>query len=329
MTWVKLDDQFPIHRKVAGLGDAVYRLASEAIFWCSRNSTDGVIRAAELKESSKRATLPRAAELVGRDLWHAAGDLCTRCKEMLVDAGTPEPSDGWVIHDYLKYQPSRVQVDKDRDTKAERQRRWREARKGGSSRNDASTNASRDPPVDASNDAPVDASNDAPVDASNDAPVDASRDAPVDASRDAPVDGAPSRPVPPRPEGSGAGGPRPERPPPAARRQATAAAAEPTTNPTAAAGRGQAKHPAPPGERLTGSPNFDAIERAAATGTRRETLAAAARQAIPSRPQTRPKLEPKPEPNSTRNPSRTRRERDAMAELRALTDPPEADREPT
>ena len=313
MTWVKLDDQFPIHRKVAGLSDAVYRLASEAIFWCSRNSTDGVIRAAELKESSKRATLPRAAELVGRDLWHAAGDLCTRCKEMLVDAGTPEPSDGWVIHDYLKYQPSRVQVDKDRDTKAERQRRWREARKGGSSRNDASTNASRDPPVDAS----------------NDAPVDASRDPPVDASRDAPVDGAPSRPVPPRPEGSGAGGPRPERPPPAARRQATAAAAEPTTNPTAAAGRGQAKHPAPPGERLTGSPNFDAIERAAATGTRRETLAAAARQAIPSRPQTRPKLEPKPEPNSTRNPSRTRRERDAMAELRALTDPPEADREPT
>ncbi len=313
MTWVKLDDQFPIHRKVAGLGDAVYRLASEAIFWCSRNSTDGVIRAAELKESSKRATLPRAAELVGRDLWHAAGDLCTRCKEMLVDAGTPEPSDGWVIHDYLKYQPSRVQVDKDRDTKAERQRRWREARKGGSSRNDASTSASRDPPVDASNDAPVDASNDAPV----------------DASRDAPVDGAPSRPVPPRPEGSGAGGPRPERPPSAARRQATAAAAEPTTNPTAADGRGQAKHPAPPGERLTGSPNFDAIERAAATGTRRETLAAAARQAIPSRPQTRPKLEPKPEPNSTRNPSRTRRERDAMAELRALTDPPEADREPT
>ncbi len=313
MTWVKLDDQFPIHRKVAGLGDAVYRLASEAIFWCSRNSTDGVIRAAELKESSKRATLPRAAELVGRDLWHAAGDLCTRCKEMLVDAGTPEPSDGWVIHDYLKYQPSRVQVDKDRDTKAERQRRWREARKGGSSRNDASTNASRDPPVDASNDAPVDASNDAPV----------------DASRDAPVDGAPSRPVPPRPEGSGAGGPRPERPPPAARRQATAAAAEPTTNPTAAAGRGQAKHPAPPGERLTGSPNFDAIERAAATGTRRETLAAAARQAIPSRPKTRAERDPKPEPNATRNPSRTRRERDAMAELRALTDPPEADREPT
>ncbi len=297
MTWVRFDDQFDIHRKVDGLSDAAYRLHTKAIFWSARNTTDGQIRQRELRQILARPRVDQlAGQLVDAGVWHETGHGCEDCAQ---------PTDGWVIHDYLKYQPSRVQVDKDRDAKTERQRRWREARKGGSSRNDASTNASRDPPVDASNDAPVDASNDAPVDA------------------------APSRPAPPRRKRGG--GTRPERPPPAARRQATAAAAEQTTNPTAADGRGggQARHPAPPGERLTGSPDFDAIERAAAHGTRRETLAAAARQAIPSRPKTRAERDPKPEPNATRNPSRTRRERDAMAELRALTDPPEADREPT
>jgi hypothetical protein len=33
MTWVRFDDQFPIHRKMTGLSDAAFRLHVLAIFW--------------------------------------------------------------------------------------------------------------------------------------------------------------------------------------------------------------------------------------------------------------------------------------------------------
>jgi hypothetical protein len=180
MTWVRFDDQFPIHRKVAGLNDAVYRLGSEAIFWCSRNRTDGVIRAAELRQTSKRATPARATELVDRDLWHAAGDLCTRCKERLADAGTPEPRDGWVIHDFLDHQPSREKTDRERTAKAERQAKWLAAKKGGRRNGDAS----QPPSVDASEDAALRARAPAPETPPRPAPKEAGRspEAPAAAS---------------------------------------------------------------------------------------------------------------------------------------------------
>lgn len=141
MSWVRRDDQASIHRKVAPLDDATYRLWSEAIEWCSRNGTDGVIRADELGEVSKRASPARAAKLVERDLWHTADVLCgsERC--------TMPGSDGWVVHDYLDYNPSRAQVVAEKKAKAERTARWREKRRG--------RDASRDGPQDASQDAPV------------------------------------------------------------------------------------------------------------------------------------------------------------------------------
>jgi hypothetical protein len=179
MTWVRFDDLFPIHRKVAGLSDSLYRLHTEAIFWCARNTTDGVIRKTELAQISARSTAKRAANLVEAGVWHTAGDLCTGCKEALADAGTPEPRDGWVIHDYLVFQPSRSKVVHERQAKAERQARWLESKRNSRPSRDASQVASKG----------------------------SSRDALKDiAPRDA-------NPAPPRPEGSGAGprapGPRP------------------------------------------------------------------------------------------------------------------------
>lgn len=148
MTWVRFDDLFPIHRKVAGLSDACFRLVSEAIFWCSRNTTDGVIRASEITQIT-RGNKQRAAQLVDAALWHAAGDLCERCTARLADAGTAEPPDGWVVHDYLDHQPSRAKVDADKAAKAERQAKWLATKRGatrqpfGVSR-DASLDASKD-----------------------------------------------------------------------------------------------------------------------------------------------------------------------------------------
>ncbi len=134
MTWVRFDDQFPIHRKVAPLDDATYRLCSEAIPWSSRNRTDGRISAADLAGVSKRATRQRAAKLVERRLWHVAGFECDS------EACPPSGEDGWVIHDYWDYQPTAAKVKADLAAKAERTRRWRERRTGDGAR-DASRNA--------------------------------------------------------------------------------------------------------------------------------------------------------------------------------------------
>jgi len=188
MTWVRKDDQMPINRKVAPLSDAAYRLDDEAICWASRNGTDGRIAADELDAVSKRGIVKNADELVRRGRWHRAED--PPCpSETCAEAGP----DGWVIHDYLDFNPSSQQVKADKKAKAERQKRWRDARRGGRASRDATRDALRD------------------------TSHDALRDGGVDASRNAPGDAAPrarvSRPVPSRPEGSGTGGARPEQAP--------------------------------------------------------------------------------------------------------------------
>lgn len=169
MTWVRFDDQFPIHRKIAPLDDATYRLLSEAVFWCSRNHTDGRIAAEELSTLSPRATKPRVANLVRRGSWHEAGFECPSDK-------CPQPgADGWVIHDYLEYQPTKEKVKAELAAKAERTRQWRERKAG------------KKPP--------------------GDVPGDASRDTSLGTSRDASSDASPSPPRPAPKEG-GAGAPQ-------------------------------------------------------------------------------------------------------------------------
>lgn len=208
MTWVRKDDQMPLNRKVAPLSDAAYRLDDEALCWCSRNHTDGRIAADELSSISSRAKARNVGELVKRGRWHAvySGYECS-------SPYCPKPGpDGWVIHDYLEYNPSKEQVVKDRAAKADRQRRWRERRGRG-----AST-----PPV-----------------------GDAPRDGPGDTARDADGDGGkrlqetlpPARtyPVPPRPAPKEGGGGAPAAT--AARRQAADAAAD---------GREEDPPPSPP-----------------------------------------------------------------------------------
>jgi hypothetical protein len=98
MTWVRFDDQFTIHRKVSSLSDAAYRLHTEGIFWAARNLTDGRIARDELRSVSRGKPETHAAELVKRGLWL-------------------ETDDGWEIHDYLSYQPSRSKVLQDREQK--------------------------------------------------------------------------------------------------------------------------------------------------------------------------------------------------------------------
>lgn len=92
MTWVRLDDQFPIHRKVGALSDPAFRLHVEALCWCARHLTDGVVSRDDLSTVSRiRGAERYVAELVRRGCWS-------------------ETDEGWLIHDYLEYQQSRSKV---------------------------------------------------------------------------------------------------------------------------------------------------------------------------------------------------------------------------
>lgn len=126
MPWVRFDDQFTIHRKIARLSDAAFRLHVAAIFWSSRNLTDGYVSVEDLKDLNSKSRSPSkfVAELVSRGLWHPAGE---KCGSETCSAPT---SDGWVIHDYLGFQFSKDRVIKRRDADAKRQQKLRENRQG-------------------------------------------------------------------------------------------------------------------------------------------------------------------------------------------------------
>jgi hypothetical protein len=106
VTWVKLDDGFDEHRKVMPLSANAFRLFVEALCFCNRNATDGELTKLELAK-----------------LWRRGKE-----RDELVIAGLfEELDDGMVaIHDYLKYNPSRAQVEGRREAVSEKVRNHRQ-----------------------------------------------------------------------------------------------------------------------------------------------------------------------------------------------------------
>jgi len=100
MPWAKLDERFPSHRKVRRLSSDAFRLHVSAICWSAENLTDGKIATDELLlVTSDVKRHPRlAAECVAVGVW-----------ELLAD--------GWLIHDYLTYNPPKEKVLRDREAK--------------------------------------------------------------------------------------------------------------------------------------------------------------------------------------------------------------------
>jgi hypothetical protein len=111
LTWARFDDRYPRHRKVDGLSDAAFRLDVSAVCWCAENLTDGVVLVTELCQVSRlkgTKASKAAAELVAAGRWD-------------VIAG------GWVIHDYLDYNPSKAKVLAEREAARRRQERKRQS----------------------------------------------------------------------------------------------------------------------------------------------------------------------------------------------------------
>ena len=140
MSWARLDDVFPEHRKLTEQDDALVEvgvsvvltaLQTRAICYCSRNLTDGFLPTAAL--SSILAEVPGTdwpSRMVDAGLWHRASALCERCDKLMRKAmrlaQAPHTKRGFYVHDFLDYNPSKSEREKlVRQRKVAANSRWK------------------------------------------------------------------------------------------------------------------------------------------------------------------------------------------------------------
>ncbi len=110
MTWVKLDDQFFAHERVVGLSKDAKLLYLAGLTYCSAQLTDGRIgRGAVRVVAALADVVPDVAlgELTDAGLWSLT-------------------ESGYIVHDYLDYNPTAAQVKAQRVANTQRQAEWRE-----------------------------------------------------------------------------------------------------------------------------------------------------------------------------------------------------------
>jgi hypothetical protein len=112
MPWLKKAGESPRNPKIWELSDAAYRLYDSGLCYAAENLTDGHLpnsRVSALK--SKPATPAQIVELTSARLWHRLPDLtcksCIASREKHRAAALPRT--GFIIHDFLQYNPSRVE----------------------------------------------------------------------------------------------------------------------------------------------------------------------------------------------------------------------------
>lgn len=127
MTWVRIDDSFARHRKVAPLSDRAFRLHVTLLCECAHQLTDGWMPLAVLP------TLPSAPR----------GKALRATIQELVDAGLWREESGKIfVHDFLAYNKPRAEVIERREANAHRVTEHRNRKKSrGSGRGNADGNA--------------------------------------------------------------------------------------------------------------------------------------------------------------------------------------------
>jgi hypothetical protein len=101
MPWVKLDDSFYSHPKVVSAGVEATGLYVLALTYAARHLTDGHVPKAWVKQVVGNRTRKLSSALVEHGLWSENGT-------------------GWLIHDYLIYNPSREKIHAKRAADSER-----------------------------------------------------------------------------------------------------------------------------------------------------------------------------------------------------------------
>lgn len=114
MSWLKIDDGFAEHRKIAGLTDGAFRMHVAGLCYAARNETDGFVPAGLTKVlgGSQR----KAAELISAGVWHLAGGetlACASCERALETATWS--ASGWIIHDFLQFNPTAAEAHRRRE----------------------------------------------------------------------------------------------------------------------------------------------------------------------------------------------------------------------
>lgn len=108
MTWFRVDDRLPDHRKVRQAGTSAMGLWLLAGAWAAGHLTDGwVPRSVALRYGTARM----AERLVDAGLWVE---------------GTVDGEPGWWFHEWTEHQPTREQVQQRRKSDAKRQQKRRE-----------------------------------------------------------------------------------------------------------------------------------------------------------------------------------------------------------
>jgi hypothetical protein len=123
MTWVRIDENFAQHPKLAKAGPLAMAMQVAALCYCNRHLTDGFVPkqiACTLLDLSGLGMRMWRGEMVGGGE-DAAWELVV---EDLVAVGLWDPAPGgWTIHDYLEYQPSKAQVQRLKSIRSEVGRR--------------------------------------------------------------------------------------------------------------------------------------------------------------------------------------------------------------
>ncbi|HHY95890.1 MAG TPA: hypothetical protein GX513_12920 [Firmicutes bacterium] len=148
MPWVRIDEEFTQHPKLMRVGPLGIALQVAALCYCNKNLTDGFIPWAAARtlvpweflgpqepQGRRRFQIGVTSGMAGEDV---SPDFVIR---LLVDAGIWQEVDGgYIIHDYLEYQPSREEVLAERERNRKAGKASAEARLGGNARRDTERN---------------------------------------------------------------------------------------------------------------------------------------------------------------------------------------------
>jgi len=109
MAWFKVDDTFSVHPKTRRAGNAAIGLWVRCGAWSSCFGTEGHVPLSLAREFGSRREI-----------------------EQLVEAGLWEPNgDGYRMHDFLDYNPTKEHEARRKQLDRERKRRWRERHEDG------------------------------------------------------------------------------------------------------------------------------------------------------------------------------------------------------
>lgn len=122
MPWFRVDDGFHGHPKVADLSLEAVGLWALAGSWCAQYLTDGFVSERTLRRLGGSAEL--GGELASAGLWD-------------LNEG------GWQFKDWTDYQPSKAEVEAERDAARERMKKVRAAKKGARGSSEVQANNTR------------------------------------------------------------------------------------------------------------------------------------------------------------------------------------------